>query len=215
MNRVVGGQRVGGRDLQHRVEDLGADLLALAQAQEPIDRHLRGPGDGHQRFGAGQARVSAPVGCDRVERPRSAKRAKAAGLAAVRAITASSRRRNSDTVSSRSDVAEHRAAEGVGERTAIVENAPVLGFLFLHSNLHAPHHECPLVRWYALPRLYRAVRDRLVATKRELICDGDGDVARRFLFVPHEIALHPASRDGAAQDVETTRRVARRHRSPA
>ena len=91
--------------------------------------------------------------------------------------------------------AEHRAAEGVGERTAIVENAPVLGFLFLFNNLHAAHHERPLVPWYALPRLYRENRGRLVAANRGLVYDGYGEVARRFLFVPHDIALHPRHRD--------------------
>lgn len=111
--------------------------------------------------------------------------------------------------------AEHRAADGVGERTAIVENAPVLGFLFLYNNLHAAHHERPLVPWYALPRLYRDHRDRLVAANRGLVYDGYGDVARRFLFLSHDGALHPAHRDGAAQEVETSRRVASLHRSPA
>ncbi len=111
--------------------------------------------------------------------------------------------------------AEHRAADGVGERTAIVENAPVLGFLFLYNNLHAAHHERPLVPWYALPRLYAENRDRLVAANGGLVYDGYGDVARRFLLVPHDIALHPAHRDGAVQEAETTRRVASRQRSPA
>ena len=34
-------------------------------------------------------------------------------------------------------------AERVAERTAIVENAPVLGVLFLFNNLHAAHHAEP------------------------------------------------------------------------
>ncbi len=110
--------------------------------------------------------------------------------------------------------AEHRAADGVGERTAIVENAPVLGFLFLFNNLHAAHHARPLVPWYALPGLYRADRDRLVEANRGLVYDGYLDVARRFLFVPHDAALHPAHRD-VAPAVETTRRVAGGQRSPA
>ncbi|WP_237480655.1 fatty acid desaturase [Lichenibacterium dinghuense] len=104
--------------------------------------------------------------------------------------------------------AEHRAAEGVGERTAIVENAPVLGFLFLYNNLHAAHHERPLVPWYALPRLYRAERARLVEANRGLVYDGYGDVARRFLLVPHDAALHPDHREDAIPEVETLRRAA-------
>ena len=39
--------------------------------------------------------------------------------------------------------AEHRAEAEVGHRTAIVENAPVLGLLFLHNNLHVVPHEPP------------------------------------------------------------------------
>ncbi len=87
--------------------------------------------------------------------------------------------------------AEHRAAEGVAERTAIVENAPVLGFLFLYNNLHAAHHERPLVPWYALPAWYRANRARLIAGNGALVYDGYGDVARRYLLTPHDIPVHP------------------------
>ena len=88
--------------------------------------------------------------------------------------------------------AEHRAAEGVAERTAIVENAPVFGFLFLFNNLHAAHHERPLVPWYALPAWYRADRARLIARNGALVYDGYADVARRYLFVPHDVPVHPA-----------------------
>ncbi len=87
--------------------------------------------------------------------------------------------------------AEHRAAEGVAERTAVVENAPVLGFLFLYNNLHAAHHERPLVPWYALPAWYRANRGRLVAANGALVYDGYADVARRYLLVPHDDPVHP------------------------
>ncbi len=88
--------------------------------------------------------------------------------------------------------AEHRAAEGVAERTAIVENAPVFGFLFLFNNLHAAHHERPLVPWYALPAWYRANRARLIAGNGALVYDGYADVVRRYLFVPHDVPVHPA-----------------------
>ena len=88
--------------------------------------------------------------------------------------------------------AEHRAAEGVAERTAIVENAPVLGFLFLYNNLHAAHHARPLVPWYALPAWYRADRARLVAENGALVYDGYAAVARRFLVTPHDDPVHPA-----------------------
>lgn len=93
--------------------------------------------------------------------------------------------------------AEHRAAAGVAERTAIVENAPVLGFLFLYNNLHAAHHERPLVPWYALPAWYRANRARLIAANGALVYDGYWAVARRFLLTPHDDPIHPAHADPA------------------
>ena len=49
--------------------------------------------------------------------------------------------------------AEHRAESDVDERTAIVENAPVMGLLFLYNNLHAVHHERPTMPWYRIPGL--------------------------------------------------------------
>ncbi len=87
--------------------------------------------------------------------------------------------------------AEHRAAQGVFERTAIVENAPIFGFLFLYNNLHAAHHERPLLPWYELPAWYRANRERLIRRNRDLVYDGYGEVARRFLFTPHDVSVHP------------------------
>lgn len=87
--------------------------------------------------------------------------------------------------------AEHRAETDVEERTAIVENAPIIGFLFLFNNLHAAHHESPLIPWYALPRWYRLNRDRLMARNGGLVYDGYGEVARRYLFTPHHVAVHP------------------------
>ena len=87
--------------------------------------------------------------------------------------------------------AEHRAKEGVFERTAIVENSWFFGPLFLFNNLHAAHHERPLIPWYELPRWYRANRSRLLAENGGLVYDGYGDVARRFLFSSHDVVVHP------------------------
>ena len=87
--------------------------------------------------------------------------------------------------------AEHRAQEGVFERTAIVENSWFFGVLFLFNNLHAAHHENPLIPWYELPGWYKANRERLLAANGGLVYDGYGDVARRFLFTPHDVNVHP------------------------
>lgn len=90
--------------------------------------------------------------------------------------------------------AEHRAAQGVRERTAIVENAPVLGLLFLHNNLHLVHHAWPEMSWWRIPGLYRQHRDRMLVANGGLVYDGYLDVARRFWLTPHDRVLHPLGR---------------------
>jgi fatty acid desaturase len=90
--------------------------------------------------------------------------------------------------------AEHRAAERVAERTAIVENAPVLGVLFLFNNLHAAHHAEPTLPWYEIPAWYRAHRERLIAENDGHLYDGYFDVIRRYLFRPHHWPEHPTNR---------------------
>jgi fatty acid desaturase len=87
--------------------------------------------------------------------------------------------------------AEHRAAPGISERIAIVENAWILGPLFLFNNLHAAHHERPELPWYELPGWYRANRERLIRANGGLVYDGYGEVARRFLLAPHDAPVHP------------------------
>jgi len=90
--------------------------------------------------------------------------------------------------------AEHRAATEVFERTAIVENAPVLGLLYLYNNLHAAHHEFPTLPWYHIPAWYRANRERLIRDNAGLVYNGYLDVARRYLLRPHDRLLHPLDR---------------------
>ena len=46
--------------------------------------------------------------------------------------------------------AEHRAAVEPEKRTAIVENARILGPLFLYNNLHVAHHLRGGLPWYQL-----------------------------------------------------------------
>jgi len=90
--------------------------------------------------------------------------------------------------------AEHRADDLPERRTALVENSPILGFLFLHNNLHLAHHRWPSVPWYRLPALYRARRAELVALNGGLVYDGYGEVFRRFLLRPHDAPVHPTAR---------------------
>ena len=90
--------------------------------------------------------------------------------------------------------AEHRARPGVKERVAIVEDSWVLGPLFLFNNLHSLHHEAPGLPWYALPGHYRRERKRLIAENGGLVYRTYFDVARRYLFRPHDSASHPSGR---------------------
>lgn len=87
--------------------------------------------------------------------------------------------------------AEHRAAPEAGERTAIVENAPVLGLLFLHNNLHVVHHSHPGLPWYRIPGVYRAHREAIIAANGGLVYDGYWDVARRYFWNAHHAGPHP------------------------
>lgn len=87
--------------------------------------------------------------------------------------------------------AEHRAAPAPGERSAIVENAPILGLLFLYNNLHAVHHERPGLPWYRIPADYRARRAAILRENGGLVYNGYADVARRYWFTPHHTGSHP------------------------
>lgn len=90
--------------------------------------------------------------------------------------------------------AEHKAADEAKERIAVIENAPVLGTLFLYNNLHALHHENPTIPWYRYHAVYREHRDRLIAENGGLLYDGYLDVARRFLLTSHDHPRHPTDR---------------------
>jgi len=90
--------------------------------------------------------------------------------------------------------AEHRARPPMRARIAIVEGSWILGPLYLFNNLHSAHHEAPQVAWYRLPARYRLNRDRLIAENGGLVYRTYFDVARRFLFRPHDSPVHPTGR---------------------
>ena len=90
--------------------------------------------------------------------------------------------------------AEHRALPPVRARIALVEGSWILGPLFLFNNLHALHHEAPGVPWYQYPARYRRTRTRLIAENGGLVYQTYFDVARRFLFRPHDALVHPTNR---------------------
>jgi fatty acid desaturase len=87
--------------------------------------------------------------------------------------------------------AEHRAAEAVEHRTAIVERGGVLGLLFLFNNLHVVHHALPRVPWYQLPAEFAARREEWVRLNGGLVYAGYGELFRKFLLRPHDAPLHP------------------------
>jgi len=88
--------------------------------------------------------------------------------------------------------AEHRAAPEAERRTAIVEDARVLGLLFLNNNLHVAHHLRGYIPWYRLPKFYRLNREALIERNGGLLYRSYFDVARRYLFKPHDQSVHPS-----------------------
>ena len=82
--------------------------------------------------------------------------------------------------------AEHRAAAEPEQRTAIVENAPILGPLFLYNNLHVAHHLRGGLPWYQIPTFYRLNRAALIDRNGGLVYRSYVDVARRYLLTPHD-----------------------------
>ena len=89
---------------------------------------------------------------------------------------------------------EHKAESAVSKRSAIVENSPVLGLLFLNNNLHAVHHAHPTLPWYRLPDFYHAHRAAFLEGNGGLVYRGYGEVFRRYLMRPHDQPEHPLGR---------------------
>jgi len=90
--------------------------------------------------------------------------------------------------------AEHKARDHVEQRTAIVENSPIFGLLFLHNNLHVVHHRWPTLPWYRIPRAYAENRDAVLRDNGGLLYRGYRDVFRRFLLQSHDAPVHPLGR---------------------
>lgn len=85
--------------------------------------------------------------------------------------------------------AEHRANPDPAHRTAIVEDAGLLGWLFLFNNLHVVHHDHPRLPWYRIPAVYRANREALITQNGGLVYRGYREVARRFWLRAHDRVL--------------------------
>ena len=87
--------------------------------------------------------------------------------------------------------AEHRAAQLVGHRTAVIECGPVMSLLYLNNNLHALHHAEPGVPWHRRPARYRARRSELLEKNGGYLFRGYSEIVRRFLLVPREPVAYP------------------------
>jgi fatty acid desaturase len=72
-----------------------------------------------------------------------------------------------------------------------VENATILGPLFLFNNLHVAHHLRGGLPWYQIPTFYRLNRAALIERNGGLVYDSYLDVARRYLLTPHDSPVHP------------------------
>ncbi len=88
-------------------------------------------------------------------------------------------------------LAEHRAAERVEDRTAVVERAGLLGVLFLNNNLHVLHHADPSIPWFALPARWRARRAQLLAGGAAPVYRSYREVAWRYAMRPQHPGPHP------------------------
>lgn len=86
---------------------------------------------------------------------------------------------------------EHRYGERPGQRTAITESNLFWSLLFLNNNLHAVHHVFPKMRWYEIPRYWRANREKILAHNGNYYFRGYGEIARRWLLRPVFTPVHP------------------------
>ena len=88
--------------------------------------------------------------------------------------------------------AEHRAAEKVDHRTAVVEAGWLMSLLFLNNNLHAVHHRYPRLAWYKLPDSWRREsKSILTANNHYYFKLGYRSIVRRWLLAQREPVKHP------------------------
>lgn len=90
--------------------------------------------------------------------------------------------------------AEHRPSPNPAERSVIVEAAGPLDLLFLSNNLHALHHERPSLPWYALRRVFRDGRNRILVRNGGYHFSSYLEMVFRYLFTPRDHPIHPDDR---------------------
>ncbi len=87
--------------------------------------------------------------------------------------------------------AEHQASEQVGNRTTIVDAAPIWGLLYLNNNLHFAHHKYPRAAWYRLPAIFRRERAAMLEENHGYLFNGYSEILGRYAFRPKETNAHP------------------------
>jgi fatty acid desaturase len=83
---------------------------------------------------------------------------------------------------------EHRYADRIGHRTAIVESGFPLRLLFLNNNLHLVHHLLPTLPWYRIPAVWFELRAELLEHNGGFFFQGYSQLAGRHALRP---VFHP------------------------
>lgn len=87
---------------------------------------------------------------------------------------------------------EHRAAQQVGHRSAIVETGWCMSLLYLNNNLHALHHRYPTLSWFRLPAIWSNERTSVLEENGHYhFTGGYLSIAKRWLFCQREPVRHP------------------------
>lgn len=99
---------------------------------------------------------------------------------------------------------EHRAADAMPHRTAVVEAGLLMRLLFLNNNYHAVHHNHPAMAWYRLPELWRAERAQTLERNGYYHYSGGyAQVVRSWLFCQRQPVAHPLLCRGPVTPADT------------
>lgn len=86
---------------------------------------------------------------------------------------------------------EHQAHPDPAKRTAVVESGKLMSLLFLNNNLHALHHENPVLPWYLLPRIYNERSNEILGRNGGYHYPGYFNIIRRYSLSPKTHPRHP------------------------
>jgi len=90
---------------------------------------------------------------------------------------------------------EHRAAEPVEHRTAVVEAGSFWSLMFLNNNLHAVHHRYPQEPWYRLPQIWRMEKEQTLSRNNQYYFPGGyREVFARWFWKAREPVVFPRKR---------------------